>query len=384
MMKEIFSHLYPGIIFLFLLVGCGPKTIEKLHSIDGPYIYEEQNGFTLISVEKTSDSSYYIHNKKIKKIDNKDEDSFSFSLMDTLRIPPSVYPEQNKILVTSDNEGNFNSFYSLLVSSKVMDINYNWTFEDGHLIIAGDMFDRGDNVIPCLWMVYNLEQQAKKAGGGVHFILGNHEVMNLQGNIKYVRPKYIDLAKILFQESDEKKAYLQMMSNTNILVQWIKSKNTIEKIGNKLFLHGGISEEILDANLSIQEMNTIVRNNIHTNLSKEPSENQMTQLVMGRFGPLWYRGMVKSYKEYYKKLDPSSIDAILDFYEVDHIIIGHTVVADEITADFDGKVIRVDIKHSSEKFSGKSQALLIEGDDTFFKLNDMGEKFELKFKELSD
>jgi len=125
----------------------------------------------------------------------------------------------------------------------------------------------------------------------------------------------------------------------------------------------------------------MVRSNIHKNLLKEPSENKMANLVMGRFGPLWYRGMVKEYKEHYKKLEPSSIDHILDFYEVDHIVIGHTITADEITTDFGGKVIRVDIKQSAEKFSGKSQALLIEGGDTFFKLNDIGEKFEL---ELSD
>jgi len=304
--------------------------------------------------------------------------------VDTLKVPSSSYPAQHKILVTSDNEGNFNSFYSLLVSAQVMDTSYRWTFGDGHLVIAGDMFDRGDNVIPCLWMVYNLEQQAKKAGGGVHFILGNHEVMNLQGDIRYVNPKYIQLAKALFHEKNEKKAYGYLLSNTNILVQWVKSKNTVEKIGNMLFLHGGISEEILDANLSIDELNTIVRSNIHKNLLKEPSENEMANLVMGRFGPLWYRGMVKKYKEHYVKLEPSSIDNILNFYGVDHIVIGHTIVADEITTDFGGKVIRVDIKQSAEKFSGKSQALLIEGGDTFFKINDLGEKFELKFEELSD
>jgi len=110
----------------------------------------------------------------------------------------------------------------------------------------------------------------------------------------------------------------------------------------------------------------------------------MANLVMGRFGPLWYRGMVKKYKQHYKKLEPSSIDNVLEFYDVDHIVIGHTVVSDQITADFGGKVIRVDIKQSAEKFSGKSQALLIEDSDTFFKVNDIGEKFELKFKERSD
>ncbi len=48
-------------------------------------------------------------------------------------------------------------------------------------MFAGDMFDRGDQVTECLWLVYALEETAKAAGGYVHFILGNHELMNLQG-----------------------------------------------------------------------------------------------------------------------------------------------------------------------------------------------------------
>jgi len=61
MIKEIFLRFYPRFIFLLLILGCGSKTNENLYSIDGPYIYEEQDGYTVVSVEKASDTSYYIH-----------------------------------------------------------------------------------------------------------------------------------------------------------------------------------------------------------------------------------------------------------------------------------------------------------------------------------
>ncbi len=42
----------------------------------------------------------------------------------------------------------------------------------------------------CLWLIYSLEEKAKAAGGYVHFILGNHEIMNMQGDFRYVQDKY--------------------------------------------------------------------------------------------------------------------------------------------------------------------------------------------------
>lgn len=388
-MKHIYIHLPK--VFLLLFFSCTSQKTDKkiettLNAIDGPYIYKQDNKLTFFTVEKENDSAYYVQkenievNNKIFKcdVDNKEEDSFSFTLMENHITPQHTYKTQDKIFATSDIEGNFNTFYSLLVGNKIMDQNFNWIYGKGHLVIAGDMIDRGSNVIPCLWLLYKLEKDAATKGGKVHYILGNHDVMNLQNDIRYVDSKYIELAKILSEKKDKKEAYKHLMSNNNILVNWIKSKNTVEKIGNTLFLHGGISEEIVDAGISIEEMNMLVRANIHKNLYKNSGNNEIANLVLGRLGPLWYRGLVKDYKKYYKKIEPSSINRILEFYKVDHIVIGHTIVANEVTSDFDGRVIRIDIKHPSEKFTGKSQALLIENNN-YFKVNDNGDRLELEF-----
>ncbi len=58
-------------------------------------------------------------------------------------------------------------------------------------MFAGDMFDRGEQVTECLWLIYSLEEKAKKSGGYVHFILGIiMEIMNLCGDIRYRQKKY--------------------------------------------------------------------------------------------------------------------------------------------------------------------------------------------------
>lgn len=357
-----------------------------LNEIDGPYIYDKNDSLLVITVEKDRDSSFYIQNKIFKKTDNQefickvnnsDKDSFSFSLRKEYKIPKDTYEAPQKLFVTSDIEGNFNTFYSMLIGNKVMDENFNWIFGNGHLVICGDMVDRGNNAWPCLWLLYKLEKDAQEKGGQVHYILGNHDVMNMHANLKYVKHRYIELAKILSGKENEKEAYRYLLSSSNEIVKWIASKNCIEKIGNSLYLHGGISEDIVDANLSIEQINNIVRKNIRNNLTSNPGDNDIDNLVFGKKGPLWYRGLVKDYKKYYKKISLNSLDQILKFYNVEHIIIGHTIVEKEVTSDFNGKIIRVDIKHSYDKFTGKSQGLLIEN-DVFYKVNDSGVKFKLE------
>ncbi|MEX0273327.1 MAG: metallophosphoesterase, partial [Flavobacteriaceae bacterium] len=280
------------------------------------------------------------------------------------------------IFVTSDIEGNFNAFYSMLTGNGIMDRDYNWTFGTGHLVVAGDMVDRGNNAWPCLWLLYKLEQDAEKAGGQVHYILGNHDVMNMHANVKYVKRRYIELAKIVSGKEDEKEAYRYLLSSTNEIAKWIASKNTVEKIGDALYVHGGISTEVVDAGLSIEEINAIVRKNIRRDLTNDPGDDEVENMVFGRLGPLWYRGLVKDYKEHYEKTTSNELHQILDFFGVKRIVVGHTIVDEQVTSDFEGRVIRVDIKHPHEKFTGKSQGLLIEsGQD--YKVKDHGEKDRL-------
>lgn len=379
------------LIFLTSFISCNNsnnKNHEKtsknniFNSVDGPYIFDLKDSIRIVTVKQLKDSSFNIVTEIEKKdknrlficeVDNLDADKFSFSLIQDYKIPNNVYDQNDKIFVTSDIEGNFNALYSMLVGNNIIDQNFNWTFGKGHVVICGDMFDRGKDVIPCLWLLYSLEKKAELSGGNVHFLLGNHEVMNLQLDIRYVKQKYLQLAKILSGESDDKKAYQKLMSTNNELVKWISSKNSVEKIGKSLFLHGGISPEVVDALLSIDEINQTVREHIHEHLIRKPGLNEKANLIMGRKGPLWYRGLVRDYKQYYKKVNMTQLDKILEHYEVDRIVIGHTIVSDQITTDFNNKIIRVDTKHSTKKFSGKTEGLLIDGKN-YWRVSDTSEK----------
>ena len=100
-----------------------------------------------------------------------------------------------KLLAVSDIEGNIEHLIQFLQFHKVIDMQYNWSWGTNHLLFNGDSVDRGDKVTELLWFMRKLQQQALKAGGIVHVVLGNHEAMILADDIRYTHPKYKFVAK---------------------------------------------------------------------------------------------------------------------------------------------------------------------------------------------
>ncbi len=358
-----------------------------LHGVDGPYLFKEKNKLREIRVIEVEDAYHIeerIHDYKSKEkhlkeytceVQNEDRDAFTFHLRNKIRSPKTAYKQPEKLLAIADIEGNFNAFYSLLVANGVMDEAYNWTYGEGHLVLVGDFVDRGTNVTQCLWLIYRLEQEAEKHGGMVHFILGNHEVLNIKGMPNYADEKYLVLAHRLSGQEDQSKAYKYLMSDQRELVKWMKSKNVIERIGNIIFVHGGLSSSLKQSQLSIKEINEFLRNRKSSTFYTNDNDENLTKFLLGPLGPLWYRGYVGRFKKYYTKASLKEVKNILKFYQADQIVIGHTVVK-EISSDYEGMVYRIDIGFPPTKFSGHAEALLIEKDH-FFRVNDKGEKTPL-------
>jgi cytochrome oxidase Cu insertion factor (SCO1/SenC/PrrC family) len=323
---------------------------------DGPYvIYENGNK-----------KSYYISNENVTEkkamanlscaTDQRNR-LLNFSLQKSITPPPVEYAAPEKVLVVSDIEGNFEAFRKLLQSFSVIDENFNWTFNKGHLVLNGDFFDRGEQVTEVLWLIYSLEEKAKQAGGFVHFILGNHEIMNLQGNLRYVRIKYIKNAQLLGEN------YATGLYGENSeLGKWVRSKNVVEKIGDMLFMHGGVSPELNRLNVSLIEINQLARP-FYARFSRDYNDTKLNTIMSSSVGPFWYRG--------YYNTNPlatkDQIDSTLSIYNANYILTGHTVVSDTISVWHNGKVINTDTRH----VEGRSEALLIEN-NTFFRVNAKG------------
>lgn len=349
------------------------KKTFNLNGIDGPYIIDN-NLYRITSDNKFESTIIRRRDSLFVKVDNDDNDKFSFQLKDSIKLENETYNLPDKIIVISDIEGNFDAFSSFLLNNKVIDNNYNWIFGNGHLLLNGDFVDRGKNVTQVLWLIYKLENQADKQGGKVHYILGNHEIMNFQGNTNYNKKKYKRVAQLISKNDSITVATKFMYSDKTELGKWLRSKNVIEKIGNYLFVHAGISPEILKYSVSISDINRIARDNWDKNLYDEEENNKVENFITGKKGIYWYRGLAQDYK-YYEKIKETELNKVLKYYQADKIIFGHTVVED-ITKEFKGKTINIDVKHGEEKNSEKTKGLLIEN-GIEYKIDGKGTKTKL-------
>lgn len=268
---------------------------------------------------------------------------FSVRLKQGLHAESSEYAMPGKLFAISDIEGNFRAFYGILIRHKVIDKYLNWTFNDGHLVILGDCFDRGKQVMECLWLIYRLEEKAQKDGGKVHFILGNHEIMNMNGDWRYVHPKYA-------KRAGSQKSVAALYDGNTELWRWLKTKNIIEKIGDILFAHGGISSTLNEFKFSIHEINSIART-YYTQANNWFTDPFLHTLFNSDHSPFWYRGYYDS------SITQVEIDAILTQYDTKTIVTGHTKV-EKVSSFFNGKVINIDTDHAT----GNSEGLFIKNE----------------------
>lgn len=333
---------------------------------DGPVIIYENGGITCYSVISEG-REFKIKISSVSREDifschiDETNTGFSFRLKDTITTEPDEYELPGKMLIISDIEGNFRGFSEILTGTGVTDRNFNWIFGDGHLVLPGDFFDRGINVTECLWLIYKLENEALLHGGKVHFILGNHEMMNLKERFKYVRKKYFVNADTLGLE------YSKWYSPDSELGRWLRSKNCVEKIGDFLFLHAGISKDFPHDEITLSEINENTRERIERVFI--PGETSK-DIYIGNDGPLWYRDIVL------EKETQDDVERTLKSYNSSKMIVGHTIV-DSIKYLYNQSVIAVDLYHQENSDKGIMLALWFEN-GMFYTIDNNGNRTELK------
>jgi hypothetical protein len=180
--------------------------------------------------------------------------------------------------------------------------------------------------------------------------------MNLSNDLRYVQQKYMDNAILLNEK------YETLYDEHTELGRWLRTKNIMEKIGNVLYIHGGISAEINRMNIPVADIDELARPFYADTTYKYP--DQRLDIILTDLGPFWYRGYYTG-----NKATPQQIDSTLSGFGVKHIVTGHTIVADTISVWYNGKVMNTDVHHAG----GKSEALLIEG-KKYYRVNAEGKK----------
>jgi hypothetical protein len=263
----------------------------------------------------------------------------------------STWPMPDRLLVVSDLEGNHDTFLEFLRTNGVIDEEGNWAWGKGHLVFDGDIVDRGDKVTEILWLIQRLEREAKAAGGRVHYVLGNHETMVLAGDLRYIHPKYRVTSERMGR------SYEALFGPDTELGRWLRSHNSVVRIGDFLFVHAGYSPELDTLGLDRDEINQRIRDTIGP--PAWPERDQLgPHLIWHQQGPMWYRGHFDAYAaQWGGKPTDEQLDAILERNGAKHIVIGHTVVEDIGWLDAKKRVLGIDVKWSKP---GEGEGLLVE------------------------
>jgi len=343
---------------------------------DGPYVFINNDSTLRVNyIRGNQDNGFYLDQKdyasniKIPAYCYFPLDSikFEFTINTTIELPANTYNDHHKILAISDIESSFRTFRDFLINNKVIDEKLNWIFGNGHLVLLGDFVDRDFSTTQVLWFVYKLEQEAKQKGGIVHFILGNHELKNMQGNFESTSPKYFHISAILGKNQTE------LYGANSFLGKWMASKNTIEQINGILFTHGGLHPHLVHYQTNLDEINQTIRRNYYKPYYPK-AKNDMEQLLIStNKGISWYRGYFKDH------LTQEEIERGLNQFNAKSIVVGHTLQS-KVNKQYNGKVIGIDVKHPkdySKSFPNqKSEGLLIDNTQ-YYRVFHNGEKKEL-------
>jgi len=109
----------------------------------------------------------------------------------------------NRVVAVSDIHGDYDAMVATFLKSEVIDENLAWSGGDAHLVITGDLLDRGPDSRQVMDLIMRIEGEASEAGGRVHQLIGNHEVMNLVGDLRYVVAR--EYAAFSDDESEEER-----------------------------------------------------------------------------------------------------------------------------------------------------------------------------------
>ena len=261
----------------------------------------------------------------------------------------------------SDIHGDYDELVRLLQAAGVIDKNLGWSWGTGHLVVVGDVFDRGDRVTECLWLIHRLEREAKTAGGRLPYLIGNHEMMVLRGDERYVNPKYLS-GIVRYTTIDHQDLYGPDME----LGRWLRTKNLAVNLNGILFVHGGVGPAAMERGLDVKSMNRTGRKLIDMR-SSELFFSDEPFFVNGTEGPLWYRGYHYGREGRYDRITSEELDAVLAYYGATAVVVGHSE-RDRVEALYEGRLYGVDVPVED---LGGFEGLLWEN-DTFSRVADDG------------
>jgi hypothetical protein len=276
-----------------------------------------------------------------------------------------------RIIAIGDIHGDYAQYMATLEAAGLVNEKGKWIGGKTHLVQNGDIPDRGPDSAKIIRHLAKLMKEASKSGGQIHALIGNHEAMNVYGDLRYVsageyaafvtrnsdklRDRYYEaVMQDLRTREPEKFAalpanYRQEWDATHPLgwvehrqawdpawnpkgefALWVLGRQVAIQINDLVFLHGGIS--------GFYCQNTLNSLTAKVTAGLRAYDPAKPGILEDEYGPLWYRGMAGEAPE----ASAESVQAILQQNAAHHIVVGHTPTSGIIWPRYQGQVIQID------------------------------------------
>lgn len=255
---------------------------------------------------------------------------------------PSVLPAVKRIIVIGDLHGDWEMTIKSLKIAKLIDSNNNWIGGETVVVQVGDQIDRcrfsgmscnlpnttkNDEASDVKILNYftKLHEQAQKTGGAVYSIIGNHELMNVNGDMRYVSYKNVKEFENYKKPDgsiikDGMEARSWAFSPGNPIANFLGCTRQLSLIiGSNLFVHAGVVPKIAEK-YGVQDMNQIMSLFLWDKLNNSVDYKDL--LDSSDYSPLWNRvfgNKSKSQESCNQLMNP-----LKEIYKVDRMFIGHT------------------------------------------------------------
>jgi hypothetical protein len=263
-----------------------------------------------------------------------------------------------RLVAIGDLHGDIKAARAALRLAEAIDERDRWV--GGKLVVVqtGDEIDRGDDDRAVLELFDRLADAAQAAGGEVRPLVGNHEVMNVSGDFRYVTPAALGAfgdidtkrvpAPILAQFPAEARGRLAAFFPGGPYAARLARRQAIAVVGESVFVHGGVS--VAHVSYGVGRFNRELGRYM-------AGEGPSPVLAGDEQGPLWTR----RYSDDKAKVDCAGLAETLKALGAKRMVVGHTVHEEGISPACDGRVWRIDTGLSSH-YGGPLQVLQIQGD----------------------
>ncbi len=263
-----------------------------------------------------------------------------------------------RIAAFGDVHGDLDATLRALRLAGAVDETGDWCGDELVVVQTGDQLDRGDDEAEILHLFERLAVQAEAAGGAFHSLLGNHELMNVAGDLRYVTPGgFADFAgRVEVPADDEELAELPAEQRARVAAfrpggpyaRMLSGHDVVLQLGDTVFVHGGVLPAHVD--YGIDRLNAETRAWLR-------GEAGRPELFGERDSPIWAR----TYSLDADAGAAATARAVLESLGAARMVVGHTVQEGGIQNTCEGQVWCVDVGMAAH-YGGPIEVLLIEGD----------------------